>query len=412
MTNLSNSEVDNIANEVRNEMLRKQIKRRKQITAVVVIAAIVVGIVAIVQLTKKPPVEFVDDFSSIANGWDIYEESFEIKRFIDNGTYVWNVNKDDWCYWDYVPVTLPENYSIEMTSVWKKGKFDEYGMMLLTPESNYYAFQMRSDGAVSYAADYNDKWVVNASWHENFVNEGNGNISNTQLVQVNGNHFAYYVNGDLYKEEDFKFSGFTRVGMRVCDQQSVDFTHFLIKDASGNIIYEDSFDAVGQWEEKVETTNEKHSEIKDGQYIFTTNKEDYCYWTSISIPTDFGEDFDVTLRAQWLKGEASTFGLMLLADDENFHSFEVRSDGKSRYVNCYYNEYDFIGDWTPTGFESTGENALRLIVKVRGDEFEFFINDFKVQDGYFDASMTNEIGLRCCGRQTIAFDHLEIKEID
>jgi len=409
MTNLNQNEVSKIAQQVRAEMEAEERVKRKRLTTILVISGVVLFIAAIVVFNKMnvtPPLVFEENFDNNNNGWAVFDE-YEYNRYLENGSYVHQINQADWCYWDYIEVAFPQKYSVEVKSEWLKGKFDEYGFQLVETNSDYIAFQIKPDGAASYAIREGEDWAINESWADNICNKG----ENVQKVVVNGSNFEYYVNDKLFKKGTLLNTNPIKIGLRVCDKQTVAFQHVTIKnEQTGAVILEETFDNNNnKWEPKMEF--EKFSEIKDGMYMITTTVEDFCNWKDIAIPFTSEQDYDLNITSIWKEGEEANYGVMLLVDDDNYISFELQSAGNARAVKSYYGEYNYIGDYVKTGISYNGNNSVTQTIKKRGDSYEYYVNNQLIDAGYLDYMYISRVGVRCCGQQTVYFDKIRIEEV-
>jgi hypothetical protein len=159
LTSLSREEVEKISGDVRKvfiHQLKKKRERNIRIAGVVLVLAVIAFF--IFKPEKEPVVTtFTDDFSQNSNNWSLFQ-GFEHKRYITNNQYVFEINKDDWCYWDKVTVDFSENYDVEVSSTWMKGKFSGYGLGLNQDNSNYYAFRLKGDGSASFGKVVDKKW--------------------------------------------------------------------------------------------------------------------------------------------------------------------------------------------------------------------------------------------------------------
>ncbi len=406
MTELNYNEVEAIEREVRQEMYKKRQKRRKLITWVVVIVAITGFIVALSILFKKPKVQIIENFNDSQRGWEEVDV-FEYKRKIVDGHYLYETNEDGWCYWDNIPVELPDKYTIELKSTWLTGKYAGYGLMLLDQQNNYYTFQVRADGAASTALNVNDKWKINNSWLSKSCHPGDGETANIQKLVVDNKKYNYFVNDKLIKKGDVKELEISSIGVRVCNIQTVAFDYLTItNNTTGKKIIDEQFENTSLgWIPKEKF--EKKAYFKNGKYYFSSNTEDYCYWKD--IPIESMDEFEVELTSIWQKGETANYGLMIMTDDENYLSLEMQNDGSARMVKCYNGEYTDIQDHVPTPYQSNGKNSQTQKVVVDGTEVKYFLNDKLIKRGIYYNSIYN-IGVRVCGRQSVAFDKLVIQE--
>lgn len=406
MTSLSRDEVENIAKKVRNDVLEKRKKRRIWI-AIVIICLFIVGLIEILP-ALKPKYRFVEHFDDNHNGWDIFND-FAYDRKINDGKYFIETTKDKWCYWDYIPIALPESYTIELRSIWQSGTYNDFGLGLFQDNDNYLAFRLGADGTVSYGEIFNDEWVVTDTWKHNMANKNKE--PNIQQVIVESNILTYNVNGQEYRKANISRYNLSEIGLRVCDKQKVAFDNLRVMDnKTGELILDEPFDnSANGWTEKRKINKESHFE--NGKYVFSCDVEDYCYYSS--IPIDFqGENYDVSMKSTWQNGETANFGIMLIENDEDFFSFQINNKGEARVVKRYNGKYTYIGNYKATGFESNGENSVEQRIEVRNDEVKYYIGTTLIDKRSISYFRLQELGVRVCGRQTVAFDEIVLSETD
>ncbi len=409
LTSLSREEVDAIERRVQAEEQRKFRRRRNLIITFAVIGGLIVFIFAIASLTRKPNIKITDTFDDNKMGWAMYND-FEYDRHFENGSYIIQTNEDDYCYWDNIKVDFPENYTIEAGTTWKKGKFNGYGLVLLEASKKYAAFSIRADRKAIHDIYYIDEWKKSATWKLSSLKKGDGKTQNVQRIDVQGNNFKYYINNELFEEGKLSYLQNIRyIGCRVCDLQTVAFDYLKITDNTTNeiILDEDFVDAQNGWEPKNKFT--KRSKIEDGMYVFSGNTEDHCYWTSTEFRIE--DDFEVILKSKWESGETSNYGLMMMQDDDNYFSCELKNNGETRLVTCYNGEYTSVPEYTMTSNVSDGSNIMEQKVVFEDNKISYYLNN-QLIDSKSTYFQLDEVGLRVCGLQTVGFDYLEINELD
>jgi hypothetical protein len=101
----------------------------------------------------------------------------------------------------YLPKDMPANYDIELKSSWKEGINDfGYGLILGTNLENAYHFVISGNAQSAVALFRNNNIVkpYELAWKESLaIYYGDGEITNTQRIQVRGDSFGYYVNDEL-----------------------------------------------------------------------------------------------------------------------------------------------------------------------------------------------------------------------
>lgn len=410
MTALSKTDVNKIADDVKKEMLKRKSRTQKYITWAAAIAGLLFVIFFRQIFPKKAKVEIVleENFDNATRGWNTSSD-FKYKRYFEAGNYIFETGVNDWCYWDYIQIPQTTRYTVELTSTWKEGKFDEYGLILLETNKKYCVFQLRADGAVSFAKKIEGTWVVNSNWTKNMARNGDGIITNTQKIQVDNGSIMYFVNNNFVKEASIRDLNINMAGIRVCDKQKVAFSQMSITDDNtGEVVLEENFDNADKgWEPDMDM--EKEQLFADGEYVFVSNKEDHCFWSS--VPTSFTDETNITLTCTWKKGEQSNYGLMVMQDDDSYFACEMRNDGSGRLVACENGEYTNIPDYIKTQYKSDGLVSYNQRIKIKNKILSYYINEQLIGTASLDYMYLNEVGVRVCGHQTVAFDKLIVENI-
>lgn len=406
LTSLSRQEVEQIADEVKNDYLLKRQKNRKQII-IAFIGIIIVGWLGWVLFGPEPELKsrtVVDEFSDNSFGWSFYSK-FNYKRYFSDNQYVVETNKNDWCYWDKINLQLPENYDYQVESKWLNGKYDSYGIGLHNSNTDYYAFVLRGDGAVSFGKVVNKKWVIDDTWKKDKAKAGNQQ-SNIQKVEVRGNTFNYFVNDQLMRTGTIDFN-INNIALRSCGEQKTAFEHVKVTNADNNeIIFEDDFSKPSElWSPEKDVLCE--SEIKNGSYLFYGNNQDNCYWSSSNVHK-VSSNCEITLTSTWQTGELATYGLMITEDDDNYYSCELRNDGTARLVESQDDEYVYVQDYVQTSIKNNSHTAVNQKIIIKDGQLNYYVNETLIKEKNLNISLPAGLALRLCGKQSIAFDKLSI----
>lgn len=413
MTELTKAEVDKIEAEVTREIEEKYKKRKRRITLITFIVIIASSIIFYKVANKKPKQKFVENFEMNENSWRILDD-FKYKRYFEDGDYVIKTGVDDWCYWDYIKLDLPEKYSVEVASTWKKGKYDTYGIILSEKNNkNYIAFSMRPNGSAAYDKHKGKKWIVNNSWTSNKAKKGNGKNQNIQRIEVDGKNFKYYINDKLFKTGNtYEYDSLSRVGLRVCDEQEVRYNSIIVKNMENDkVIFEDDFENPSTKWDPVNKFDVA-SVFGGGNFIIESNDEGNCNWSDIAFPLKKVKNYKIELNSTWQSGEISSFGLRLYQDKKNYLFFTLQNDGTARIAHNKNGKYYNLPSHTQTKFKGDGTTSAIQKVIVEDNEIQYFINDQLVGKrkipSYFYVS---KIGITACGRQTVSFDKLVVEEL-
>jgi hypothetical protein len=417
MSGLDKDQIARIAYQVRKEHEAAAQKRRRRTMLAVALGlgtAVVGGGVANWQRAQQQKMEarhLHETFDSNQRGWSTYNE-LKYDRKIENGAYVLQIG-DANCYWDILPVALPDHYAVELASVWQGGeKKSEYGLGLVAQDiSNMLIFNLFPTGETNHGHYRNNAWEKSSNWSKVMANL-NGN-ENVQRVEIKGNRsFRYLINGNLAWEDTFSRTVPAQVAMRSCDRQTVAFKSLKIINLSNNqVIFSDNFDSAvpGRWSPKREIG--KVSSLAGGRYLFETNTEGNCAWDLQPFSVKPGEEYDIILKMSHVKGEKThDFGLMLLQNSTDFYSFDYKANGKAWFNVHQGEEFTYTSGERNIGVLSEpGKPPVTLKIELRQDNCKYYINDKLIETFNLKPELTiQQLALRCCGLQQVAFDELEV----
>ncbi len=157
----------------------------------------------------------------------------------------------------------------------------------------------------------------------------------------------------------------------------------VVSGAPGALLYAASFDGGatdGFNDEWDQYTGRLAASIEDGALVF---RIDEPRGAPFSAPSAFYVDFDARTAARAVGGDNSNngFGIIFrLRDADNHYRFLISSDGYYRVVRTLDGAQKDLSTWIPSDAIQQGigaVNALRVV--GRGSQFEFFINDQRVQ---------------------------------
>jgi hypothetical protein len=157
----------------------------------------------------------------------------------------------------------------------------------------------------------------------------------------------------------------------------------VISGAPGALLYAASFDGgatEGFNDEWDQYTGRLAASIEDSALIF---RIDEPRGAPFSAPSAFYMDFDARTAGRAVAGDNSNngFGIIFrLRDPDNHYRFLISSDGYYRVVRTLNGDQKDLSTWIPSDAIQQGigvTNRLRVI--GRGSQFQFFINDQRVQ---------------------------------
>jgi hypothetical protein len=406
MTDLSRKEIEEIERTVRKEHLLKQQKNKKILLYSGLAFLLLLSFAYSIYRSLIPQAEIVTEetFDNNANSWGIFDE-FEYRRTYKNGVYVFETNVDGWCYWDDVKIEYPQNYDIEVHSQWLGGLYGSYGFSILESDNVFLAFNIKGDGGAAYGKVVDGEWVIDKSYLLGKANTAEKNFENVQVVKVRNRKFQYFVNNQMVYEGDMDIMA-KNVGIRSCGEQQIAFKKILITNADNHsIIFDDDFSAQKSGWNAYESLV-KRTSFQNGDYKFSTNKS-ICYWVNSSAFT-INKNSTVLLTVRWENGERSEFGLMLMMDNSNYAACELKNDGTARLIINENAQYISVPSFNKASSELTGNNRVTIKAELKDNTLFYYLEDFLV-DSYVLPFYVTYIGLRVCGKQSVAFEHLTIK---
>lgn len=417
MTNLSNEEVDALYREIRLEKEREEKKKRK-IMIISAVAAVVILLFFLPTILRqfKDPAVFVEDFNDNENAWNLADKMGS-GRTLENGKYVMDIHKKPSKieYIDHV-VDLPENFSLEVDVKKISGSAESLGFYIGEDSNNFGYFFFRSNGKFRWGFSVKGDWMDNPDWRVHDAVKTGTNVLNHLKVIVKGNNFEYYINEQKVDEGSMFGLNSTQYSLAVGGTQLVEYDNLKITNLENNeIVFENTFDQeIKPWTEK--TSIIKKSEFVDDSYKITVNYEGYCYWASTWMPEEIhkADEFEINLDIRELRREGDGHcGFMFLSDDDNYIVFDVFNGSQARIQVVVDDDFKYEGTYYGDPRDQRKKN--RITVKKNEKYIEFYFNGNladKIREGdwlYWDD--LEKMGLRVCNFQTIAFDHLEMKEI-
>ncbi len=407
LTTLSKNEVESIAKSVRKEEIANSKKQRKKQIKILTAVLVVILIFAKIFWPEKEVI-VIDDFNNNDYKWSIFNK-FTYKKNIKDGYYYIETNKNGWCYWDDIPINFPENYDVHVTNLWKHGTYNSFGLMLSENDDNYVAFLLKPNGRASYGTVIKDKWVYEGDWKNNMGNKAETKKPNEQIIKVRKNKFEYYINNKLVDKGTININ-IKNICLSSCGEQLIAFDKVKIVNAdTKELVFSDDFEKPSEkW-----TPSEKlikHNYLENGELIFKTNDKS-CYW-SASKKHKISKNCEIELTSTWLSGESSNYGIMIMENDANYISCQLKNDGNARTVTSINSKYTNIGDYTKTQYIGNGSLKHTQKIIIKDEMIEYYVDNELITTVSLSYINPVKIGLRLCGQQSVAFDKLKIKTFE
>ncbi|WP_338815643.1 hypothetical protein V9L05_21625 (plasmid) [Bernardetia sp. Wsw4-3y2] len=425
MTSLEKEDVEKIYQKIKRDELekiaREQLsKKTKRNTFYLIVFALgLISISVAYYLFRPKPVEpvlfsYTEDFETESSIF-VNEESYNYKKNIENGEFIYESNIDEWCYWNSSPVIkFPENYTITTKSNWKSGSYAMYGINLINNNENYMIFSLSKEGKANVSVRYYDKFTDNDWNYKVFTDKSNAHI---QRIEVKAGNYEYYIDDKFIRKGKLAPFQFNYIGFRLCDHQTIGFEEISIKnDDTGEYILIESFEnptttTFSDWD--VDSKFSYTFENKEGKFIMNHNEEEFCHRTEAFLPTvRQDKKWELSTDVTWKEGQPKDFGVLFISGNGEIGEFMITNAGKAVFkLVGQDNKVTYATKYVPTGFVSKGKETYRLSIKSLGNkQLEFFVNDKKVLKEEMLFSKIEKIGLITCGTQIVEFDNVKYEE--
>ena len=173
-------------------------------------------------------------------------------------------------------------------------------------------------------------------------------------------------------------------------------------------MFDDNFDknTNGWYESEDQNAINK---IANGKFIFENKTAGgYINLATKRIPTN-NDNFLISMNTKWLKGiDNNSYHILWGANGfSNYFSFGITANGLYRYSTINNGNYKDIIPLTASEYiNRNGSNSIG--VRRNGNQIEFYINYFKVNEFEFSEFYGEQIGMSVNGAQGIEFDDLKI----
>ena len=407
LTSLSYDEISSIADQVYKEITEDRKKRRKRIRIISSIVCLLIIIAVIIYIVNMNKYSFYDDFTNNINSWKI-NDIYDYKIYTEDGMYIIDNYKFKGPVWSYLYLEMPQNYVIELTSKWMKGKYSGYGLLLKEKNNNHFLFKLNGEGSTSTAYFVNDSYKIDTKWKKNVTELHDDKSINIQRIEVKNNEYKYFVNNKIIAKSYMPKMKIESVGFWVNVNTKVAFDNLKIFDLDNNEynLNEDFKDLSNGWIED-HIYNYKYY-IKNDMYYIENNISKKCSFSE--IPIKIKDGYKVEVKTKWIKGETGNYGFILMEDYNNYVGFEINNNGTcmiSKYIN---NKYTYVDDDTKIISKSESDNINILTVYIEDKKINFSINNKLTKIVDYDEMEFNYIGLRVCDKQIVAFDSVKIEE--
>ena len=430
MTDLSVDEINKIEKDIRLEF-RKKPKKIFLLIIVLIILLILSSIFIYKYFISdrsesdqfesnqyKDELVFEENFDDNNSGWKIHDD-FIYRKYFEDGKYIFMTNQEGKCFEEKLNFKFPEIFTAEITSTWLGGDYDSYGVIFQTFLHNIY-----NPNKVSYYIHPENKAFFTCgnsrldTWVKFPILTDKGKNTHIQKFITRPDpddgwgarygRFKYYVNGKHIDDCIFNYPFNANLRVEVCGSQKVSFDHIKItNDKTGKVVLDSPF---GDPEDRLETDTEFRaiSSVENGQYIFNTDVKGKCFKSV--IPLELKNHTKIKLKSTWLDGEDYYYGLVLESDTGNYYAFELKRDGSAGFIKHKDGINVVFVDDIDTGYSSNGEITIEQTVILLGNKLEYYVNDKLVHSENSSRLSINNIGFRVCGRQSVAFDKLEVWE--
>lgn len=345
--------------------------------------------------------ELIETFNNNHRKWSLAENYDFVAYMTSSGYWLENTHSSR-CREVTSKYDFPKESAIELKSTWVAGFDRPYGFVL-RDSAGQELFLKLSRQQQFFESDSLDSIYIK------YVNDSiNTDWGTKQRLELRDGHYKYFVNKELKQEGQWTGGKITSIALRVCRQTKVIFRRLNIYDLDENklIHIEPFWKKTPEWPDI--TTYRQKAYFQNGRLILKNLFPDLRISSTINVKTETG--FQLKLRSHRIEGHGEGYGLIVRSKKHSFY-FRLGSEGSSR-VFKYDKNMTLIGQsasFQPLLKDSSGLHTQSLLFTkahcyyaVDGQQlYHFDLSDFNLES----ITLYNE------GKQTVAFDHLEIKEL-
>ncbi|GAB4342601.1 MAG: hypothetical protein OHK0038_22510 [Flammeovirgaceae bacterium] len=156
----------------------------------------------------------------------------------------------------------------------------------------------------------------------------------------------------------------------------------------------------------VKRTNE------NGELVFSTNKASWCYWDEIDVSLPV--NFTLEVASVWKEGNhQGMYGVMIMQDDDNYGLFQLTGTGDVSYcesINDVYSSFQWKKNKSIVA-DGYSQNIQRI--EIQDLSYTYYVNNQFVEQGMINSNFKlQQIGLRVCDIQKVAFTYVKITDTD
>lgn len=157
---------------------------------------------------------------------------------------------------------------------------------------------------------------------------------------------------------------------------------------------------------QLQSNENRKVSISNSLYHFEHIGSDVALLSAREIPIIYPENHIISTRIKLIYGNGAGYGLIFgYLNAQNFHTFNISSNGYLRYGYYKNGKYYEPIPWTLTGRIVSGDfNNLK--VEVEGNRVQFFINNFSVASSNYEGPFGEKVGFIVYSKQKIDIDNL------
>jgi hypothetical protein len=188
--------------------------------------------------TNTQDTVFINTFDTEIEPWTEKKEILKQAEFVDSSLRI-TVNADEACYWatGWLPQEFltTESYEITLKGRFVKADYSGYaGFMLIQDDKNYHVFEVKDASKARICTLVNGEYkYVGAFTESGIENETADKHFEIRILKTGDKVEMYYNNRfvDRIKVEDWLYwNDLERMGLRVCNNQIIDFERLTIKE--------------------------------------------------------------------------------------------------------------------------------------------------------------------------------------
>ncbi len=362
---------------------------------------------------------FRDDMDDNRNSYLMGDVNFPT-RFEYGYMYYQSTGGSSGAKWVSTYIDQTKDFQIEMMLRYVSGEDNNFIGLAFGSVSNgdKHRFGIAADGHYTIDKRVGNDWVDLVAWTKSpLVKRYEWNKLTVRKV---GQTYYYFLNETLVFQRPFEAFFGTQLGMYVNSNSTINIDYLeviqynLASTSNTSIEYvfrEDYSDNSNDW--ATGNSSERDFSIYSGYYYLDHKREEGYWYTAYRyLYLNSNEDFTIEFSTTHLGGvDSYGYGIFWGSDSElkNRFQFNITANGFYRFSKMENDNYTDIIDWTEHSAVKEGNYVTNVVKIVKtGSQYEFFINDIRVNSSAFTAFSNTWIGFLIYRKQSIKVDYLYV----